>query len=174
MDTQICNHLEAEPIVNPNYGRFREKTFWKDAIFFDISSDIVSDSSHILFLTYFWHIFWHIFLQLRPGAAHSARELPGWGPALPSPLQSSPGEVQPCPVRSRAPRLRSGIAQSALELPGWGPALPTAIWSSLLRSGIAHCILEVPLSIWRHLAKSTARRKEKRKKRKKKKEGHNT
>ena len=32
MDTQKCKHLEAEPIVNANYGRFREKTFWKDAI----------------------------------------------------------------------------------------------------------------------------------------------
>ena len=36
MDTQICNHLEAEPIVNANYGRFREKTFWKDATCFII------------------------------------------------------------------------------------------------------------------------------------------
>ena len=59
--------------------------------------------------------------RVRSGVAQSAPELPGWGPALPSPLQSSPVEVRRCPLQSGARC--------------WGPALPTALWRSRLTSG---------------------------------------
>ena len=47
-----------------------------------------------------------------------------------------PVEVRQCPLRSGSR--------------GWGPAVPTAIWKSRLRSGSAHCDLEVavPTGIW--------------------------
>ena len=91
-------------------------------------------------------MFWHSFLTylptsffwlVRSGAVHSARELCRWGPTLPAPLGSSPGEVRRCPLRSWAP--------------GWGPALPTAICGLQLRSGAAHCNIL--------LAKMTAKRR---------------
>ena len=143
-------------------------------------------------LTFFWHIFWQSFLtnllthfltfclayflaffltyllafffaRWRPGAARPARKLPGGGPALPTPLASSPlrsgaahcnlelpVEVRRCPLQSEVPRS--------------GPALPTAIWSFRLRSGDAHCDLELTVEIRRcaahgniKLAKMTAR-----------------
>ena len=72
-------------------------------------------------------------------------------------------------------RLQSGA-------PCWGPALPTAIWSSLLRSGAAHCNLELPVEVWRcplqsgapcwSLAKMTAKRKERRRKEKGRRTAH--
>ena len=42
-------------------------------------------------------------------------------------------EVRQCPLRSGSR--------------GWGPAVPTAIWKSRLRSGSAHCDLEVVLAV---------------------------
>ena len=73
----------------------------------DISSDIPSDNlSDILSDILFWHIS-DISSHIPSGS---------WGPVLPTPHVSSPGEVRRCPVRSRAPRLRSGAAHCTLEL----------------------------------------------------------
>ena len=44
-----------------------------------------------------------------------------------------PVEVQQCPLRSGSR--------------GWGPAVPTAIWKSRLKSGSAHCDLEVAVEV---------------------------
>ena len=44
-----------------------------------------------------------------------------------------PVEVRQCPLRSGSR--------------GWGPAVPTAIWKSRLRSGSAHCDLEVAVEV---------------------------
>ena len=58
-------------------------------------------------------------------------------------------EVRRCPLRSEAFWWRSGAAHSARELPGGGPALPTPLASSPLRSGAAHCNLELPVEVRR-------------------------
>ena len=52
-------------------------------------------------------------------------------------------EVQQCPLR---PGSR-----------GWGPAVPTAIWKSRLRSGSAHCNLEVAVEVRQCPLRSGAR-----------------
>ena len=112
-----------------------------------LSSGIPSDSLSDIFsgiLSYITPGF--SFWRVRSGAAHSARKLPGRGPALPTPLGSSPVEVRRCPLRSEAPRSRSGAAHSAQKLPAEarrgplrcradkytrsrGPGMPTAMQS---------------------------------------------
>ena len=108
----------------------------------DISSGILSDISFDILSGIFSDILFDISSFFFSG---------GWVPALPTPLGCSPVEVRRCPLRSGAPR--------------WGPALPTAIWSSLLRSGAAHCDLELPVEIRRcpfnvKLVKMTAKKNE--------------
>ena len=44
-----------------------------------------------------------------------------------------------------------------LEVAGWGPAVPTAIWKSRLRSGSAHCNLEVAVEVRQCPLRSGAR-----------------
>ena len=53
------------------------------------------------------------------------------GPALPTPLGSSPGEARRCPLRRRCPLQSGAPCWGPLQsgAPCWGPALPTAICS---------------------------------------------
>ena len=62
------------------------------------------------------------------GPAHSARELPGWGPALPIAWPGAAHCNLEFAVEARRCPLQSGA-------PCWGLALPAAIWSSMLKSG---------------------------------------
>ena len=78
--------------------------------------------------TWHWHILWHSIWRLRSSSAHWAREVPGWGPAVPTGLGRSPVEVQRLTGLERSP---VEVQQCPL-ISGdgcWGPAAPTGIGS---------------------------------------------
>ena len=113
-----------------------------------VSSDILSDIlSGIYFDIFFWNIFGvqnilsgisydilsDIFSDILSGI--SSDILSGISSDILSRIFSHilPVEVQQCPLRSGSR--------------GWGPAVPTAIWKSRLKSGSAHCDLEVAVEV---------------------------
>ena len=62
-----------------------------------------------------WHLFWHSIWpwagsRLRPSGAHSAGQVPGWGPAVHAELGRFQVEVQRCTLSWAGPRFRSSGA----------------------------------------------------------------
>ena len=87
---------------------------------------------YLAYLLTFYLTSFLTFFPLRSGSAHCDLEV-----AV---------EVRQCPLRSGSrgwgPAVHTGIWSSR-----WGPAVPTGIWSSRLRSGSAHCDLEVAVEV---------------------------